>query len=120
MKQVTVKTADLLGKVMANRDGHRAEFEKALVGYKIRAEEELERHLNDVRNGVRAQVFIHLPLPEDHTTDYDMVIGMLAMEVNETVTIGDDDFRAYVMDDWSWKRAWNTSNASYFAAAADK
>lgn len=118
MQQVTVKVADLLEKIKANRETHRADFEAALEGFKIRAVEELERRLADVKAGNKVAVYVNLPLPEDHTDEYDTLISMFQMEVNDTVVIEQQEYSWYVLNNWDWMQRWTTSNASYTQAYA--
>lgn len=113
MKSVTVKRTDLLDAIRANRDTHRDEFEKGLAGYKARLLEELEQRVTDLRAGRQIEQYIHLPIPEDHTRDYDAVIRMLEMEVAETVEIDQRTFAQYVMDDWAWKEQWVGTMSNY-------
>jgi hypothetical protein len=49
----------------------------------------------------------------DQTKDYDRVIRMLEMTVDEIITIGAVEFQQYVMDDWTWKEQFTASNSAY-------
>ncbi len=115
---VVVKKAELIAVLKSNRDNHRQEFEKALDGWKILAIQTLEERLTDARKGVHKAVFINLPMPEDHTRDYDRRIRMYEMDVEDTVEMDEHEFAQYVEDDWGWKQGWTTSNATYMAASA--
>ena len=61
---------------------------------------------------------IHLPMPDDHTSDYDRAIGMLEMEVNDIVTIDQEDYSNYVDDNWAWKNQWSLSNTNYMSKSS--
>ena len=54
-----------------------------------------------------------MPEPHDHTDDYDTVIAMLEMCVDEVVEIDMQEFDNYVRDNWQWKANWSASNALY-------
>ncbi len=41
--------------------------------------------------------------------------GYREMDVNENVTLDANEFSNYVMDDWSWKEQFNTSNSLYLS-----
>lgn len=119
-RTVEVKKSEVLERITKNRDQHRDVYEQAVEGYKKRAVEEIERQLADARRGdIRHS--IHLPIPEDHTEDYDRVIDMLGMEVNPTVTLSEQEFAWYVRDDWSWKAAFlsSTVGAGYVGDNAE-
>ena len=122
MKSVTVSKVELLRAVAANREQHRSAFEIALNGFLAESQRELASLVEKVRNrDVRAAkspfttrgIYIDLPLPEDHTADYDRVLRMLAMSVDENIELSGQEFRSYVMDDWDWKEQWSASNSLY-------
>ena len=73
--------------------------------------------IDRLRKGTLESHYISLPTPEDHTDDYDQILLMLEMEINETVTIDYRTFRQYVMDEWDWKASFNTTNTFYAAQA---
>lgn len=115
MQKVTVKRDELLEVLNTNRQEHRAGFERAVEGYKERVVEELERNLADVRAGRVVRVYITLPMPEDHTKDYDQVIKMVEMSVQDQIELMNMEFQQFVMDDWAWKAGWTETANSYGA-----
>ena len=74
---------------------------------------ELERHLQDARDRKKISRALSLPEPQDHTEDYDSVIAMLEMSVEDIIELDADSFQRYVLDKWSWKRAADFTNLSY-------
>ena len=58
-----------------------------------------------------------MPVPEDHTEDYDREILMLKMEIEAVITLTAGEFDRYVMDNWGWKASFTTSNAPYLGEA---
>lgn len=116
MEGVTVKRNELLQTVKENRDEHRAVFEKAQEGYRAKAIELLDQRLEEARQGGQIDTSFSLPVPQDHTADYDRVIKMLEMSVDEQIELDEDYFAQYIMDDWSWKRQFVTTNAFYMGA----
>ena len=120
MRQVTVQKGALVKVVQENRGEHRKIFEEAVEGYKKRAVELLEEHIARIKKGKIERVAVSLPVPEDHTADYDRVLKMLDMSVDENVTLDETAFAEYVMDDWGWQRQFLTSSSAYSARAASK
>jgi hypothetical protein len=112
-KGVRVDRKDLLEKIKANRATHKDTFEKAMVGYRKRAIEELDRSLADARAGKRIRATLELIEPMNQTAEYDMVIAMLEMCVDKEVVIATGEFQQYVLDQWHWKAQFETSNAAY-------
>jgi hypothetical protein len=115
MHSVKVKRTDLLEKIKANRDGHRDLFLKAQEGYRLDFIAELEQHLKDARERKKISRAVSLPEPQDHTEDYDAVIAMLEMSVDEVIELDASSFQQYVLDKWSWKRMVDVTNTAYAA-----
>lgn len=115
MNEVKVKKVELLEILKKNRADHRDIFLKAQEGYRKAAIEELDRQLNDARNGKPFLLtrFTALVQPKDYTGEYDRAILMLQMSVDDIVTIEKEQFANFVQDKWQWSRAWAASNSSY-------
>lgn len=116
MHSVRVKKDELLEKMKKNREGHRALFEKAVIGYRKALLERLEGMIADIKRGSRVEQTIRLPEPADHTKDYDCVISMLEMSTEDEIDLDSRSFSHYVMDDWAWKDEWVASNSVYAAS----
>jgi hypothetical protein len=99
--------------VRTNRDSHRELFLKAQEGYRKLVIEELDRMLADAKAGRPIRRSVSLTEPSDHTKDYDRVIAMLEMSVDDTVTLDASDFDRYVLDNWDWSRFALSTNTSY-------
>jgi hypothetical protein len=112
---VEVPKDELLEVLRKNRDGHRAVFEQAVDRYHAKGVELLADRIARMRNRPNAPVVIgwSLPVPEDHTADYDRVIAMIGRHVGETIRISEGKYRNYVDDEWGWTRAWRGSTESY-------
>lgn len=113
MDKVMVDKNQLLEKLRANRANHRKVFEAAVEVYRTRAVEELERMLDDAKNGRKIARQIGLVTPVDYTKEYDRAITMLEMSRDTNITIDSRDFARFVMDDWEWRESFSTSTASY-------
>lgn len=121
MHEVKVKCKELLEKIKKNRFTHIIEYKQAVEGYKQAAIAKVEdkmqylkRQINQLKEGEMIQlasVTFTLAVPQNHEQDYDQVIEMLEMSVDDTITIKANEFACYVMDDWDWKADFlNTSN----------
>lgn len=113
MDTTKVKRAELLAKIKTNRDSHNGIFLKAQEEYRKDVITELERRLEDAKAGKPIERGTKLPEPVDHTADYDRVIGMLEMSVDEVVEIDASEFDRYVLDNWHWKDKVVASNMYY-------
>lgn len=113
MKEVTVDTNALREMIAQNRDRHRTHFEAAITGWERSVIQQLTRAVEAARAGTNYQTFFNLPKPEDHTDDYDDVIGMLTMHTEPTVVLTTREYRQYVTDDWDWKDNFVRTASSY-------
>jgi hypothetical protein len=115
MKTVKIQKFKLTEILTKNRADHREIFLKAQEGYRAAVISLLDEQLKRARNGKDADIqrFISITQPEDHTEDYDRVISMLEMSVDDTIEVSAEEFRNYVQDKWQWSRSWAISNSGY-------
>lgn len=106
----------LLDALRTNREGHAAEYEKAVKGYLRVTRERLEGLLSQlIRGELLERVWLEAP-PEDHTSDYDDAIEMMEWTQDNQIDLTQSQFKQYVKDDWGWKDSWMTSNTAYLNA----
>jgi hypothetical protein len=117
MKKVRIDKLAFIARVKENRDKHRANFEAAQEGYKKFMITELEKRLEEAQRGLKVDRYIRLEEPEDHTEDYDQILEMAEMSVDETIEIDQTEFAWYVMDRWAWKQQWVATNSAYTVIA---
>lgn len=115
MEAINVSRYALLEKLKQNREAHREIFIEAQEGYRTAAVAELDSMLQEARDGKRIRRAVTLVEPMDQTREYDSAIAMLEMSIDETIALGEQDFRCYVLDQWNWKERWTNSNSGYSA-----
>jgi hypothetical protein len=108
-----MKKMDLLETLKANRERHTKFYKEALEGYVDAAKVKLGLELDKLVGGKIIAIGIHLSVPEDHTADYDTVIGMYERDVRDTVVLDASAYRMLVEDKWDWSHRWHTNNAAY-------
>lgn len=113
MEKMTYRRDDLLKVLRENRANHRKEFEGAIKGYEEDAIARLQGLVKQMKAGKRPSLMISMPIPQDHTKDYDRVIRMLEMCVTDIIELDETDFQQYVQDDWAWKGQFSATNAMY-------
>lgn len=113
--KVTVKKDVLLAAMYKNRSAHYEEFLKAQAGYREEVIRVLDETLEKARKGnpFNVQVPTTLVVPQEHTRDYDRVIRMLEMAIADEVTVTEQQFSQYVLDDWGWRAAFIASTSRY-------
>lgn len=113
--KVTVKKDELLSKMMANREKHVKEYELAWSGYKTEMISFLNLTVDEIKH--KGVVDTHrigaLPRPQNHAKEYDRVIQMLQMSIATEIVITEQQFQMYVMDEWTWKQAFEVTKSRY-------
>ena len=117
MKDIRVRKDDLISVLKKNRGQHCKIFLEAQDGYRAEVITQLDKLLEEAREGRNITSYIEFQEPMDQTKDYDRAILMLEMTTEDEVAVSEADFRSYVMDDWSWKGQFLTSNSPYSATA---
>lgn len=120
MELVKVKKNELMKILLENRDEHRAIFLEALDGYHQAALKALRERIEDAKNNKKVSLLFALEQPQDQTKQYNRVIKMLEMSIDDEVKLTQQEFANYVMDDWSWMDQFLHSNVGYSARAATK
>lgn len=114
LTKITVKKDDLIERLKANRDAHRAEYDAACSVYRERCIEEIEHMLADARSGVIRRN-LTLPIPEEHTEDYDRAIDMLEWAQSDTIDLTQQEFATLVRNQWGWLQSFTSNTSSYIA-----
>ena len=113
MQKVKIRKDEARAAIQSNRDAHRKIFEEALSGYRECVIEELERRIAEIREGKHIDQYIRMEVPVDHTGDYDRVLKMLEMSVDDEVELTASDFDSFIMDNWKWKQDFVSNSAMY-------
>lgn len=113
MELVKIQKSALLKTLKKNRKVHRGIFLEAQDGYREKVIDVLDKALKDAREGRSIKIYFQLTAPVDQTSDYDRAIKMIEMSVDENIEISEHDFSCYILDDWSWKQNFLTSNTMY-------
>mgnify|MGYP001557586933 CR=1 FL=1 len=119
LDKVRVTTKDVLDHLHENRENHVNEYKDALVGYRKDLIKALKKELKKVEAGKDYQA-VYMQAPENHEDDYDRSIQMLQMSQDAELELTEDEFRQYIMDEWSWSGRTAMSNAVYAASAKRK
>lgn len=105
--------SDLLEKIKHNYASHRQKFEDAVEGYKAKAVQLLQDHIERILANAPEKVVVSLPWPEDHSDDYERVIEMLEWSDDEQLELNEHQFATYVLDQWGWQEKFTTTAAMY-------
>lgn len=113
MRTITVNVPDLLVTLTENRDSHRATFDKAMEVFRVKAIEVLDEQIKAIQRGGVPDRYLRLPVPEEHTSDYDRAIEMLRWHQGDSIELTEGEFTQYVQDDWGWRQSFMSNTTSY-------
>jgi hypothetical protein len=117
--RVSVNRLETLEAIKKNAENHAKIVAEARAGYLKAAEKALTTRLKELRSGKRLDLGFTLAPPLDQSKVYRTIIKMLEMHQGETVDLDSSQVRAFVMDEWDWKRQFLLSNAAYSATALE-
>lgn len=118
MDTIKVDKQELIKTLTKNRKKHRKLFLEAQETYRRRMIEELDRALDEAKNGGVIKRAFALPVPEDHTADFDTVIQMLNWDKGKNVELGQREFQTYVQNEWGWAQSFAANTSIYAAGGA--
>lgn len=118
LHSVRVERAALIERIAKNREDHRKIYEEAMAGWKKAVIEEIERMHKDALEGKDFRLRINLVRPEDHTDEYDSVLELLAMSLDDEFELTYQEFNNFVLDKWGWQHDFLTMSASYGSSTA--
>lgn len=118
MDTVNIEKQRLLAVVTENRELHAQVYSEAMEGWKEAMKDWFIEGARIVADGGTPERLAFTEVePQNHSDDYDQIITMLEMSVDEVIELEDHQFAQYVMDRWNWKRAW-IQNSSKFSQTA--
>ena len=114
MQSVTIEKSKLLECLRANMKRHISEREELLADRRKKVIEELGRiaACHD-DSDYQAPEKTDFPKVPDHRKEYERAIRMAEMSVSETITLSQNEFDQYIMDEWIWKRELFTLSGMY-------
>ena len=113
MEFVTVEKKQLLETLKANKESHVGTFEQVLSDYRDEAVRLLEEHIDRIRKGKVEHVMVTLPPPKNYEEEYNRAIRMVEWNTEDKIKLDEHTFDQWVMDNWSWKRDFNQTVATY-------
>ena len=111
--KVEVKVQDVLKALQENRNQHEVSYHEARKKYVTEASEKLRERANALTTGDAKDHHVHVVVPVNFLEEYDNAISMLEMTTQETIQLDAEQFKAYIKDDWSWKKEFNAVNSAY-------
>jgi beta-xylosidase len=121
-RSVNVNRLELLAKLRANLETHKAEYAEALAEYQQRLLDDLKlaaKKVAKVTDPNELKNFrFSVPFPQNHEADYAEVIEMLEMSVDETINLDSESFKAYIKNEWHWQTQFTAAKMAYVTAGS--
>ena len=111
-RQITVDKAKLIEKIKENKAKHIQEYEEAVIAYKKKADELLNKAALDLAAG-KMDIRINLVTPVNESAEYDKLVDMFTWEVEEKVVLSQGEFNEYVFDETPFAVQAKMLNSSY-------
>ena len=115
MKTVRVNKKELLDVLVENRKKHKIEYKDSIKAYRVKAADLLNKELQKIVAGKKFETYFDLNKPTSHEKDYDLVIKMVEMSVDDVLELEQQEFNQLVNDEWTWKSSFRLSIYSNIA-----
>lgn len=111
------RVSELIVRIQKERDAHKANFDKAVEVYRQELLEVVEGYVARVKKGELVHILHHLPVPEEHTKDFDLILDMLKTTQDMDIEFNKSEFDSYVRGNWGWAASFTANTMSYVAKA---
>ena len=116
MKTVRVNKTNLLEILSENRKKHKEQYKETIKAFRVKAADLLNKELQKIVAGKKFETYFDLQKPVSHEKDYDLVIKMVEMSVDDILELEQTEVNQLVNDECTWKSSFKmsvTSNYSY-------
>lgn len=113
MRSVKVKCDELKTRLVVNRDFHIDDYLEMMEYYEIDVERLANELLERVKNRDYSLMTVVATKPESYESDYNAVIEMLEMSVDDEIELSNQEFKQYVMNEWNWKGGFDMLKTVY-------
>lgn len=129
---VKVNRQKILDIIRENRSNHEKEYRKACEVYWDDTRNDItsiQKKINELLAqkattisdlvSLNSKVYsiskeiMNIRIPEQHLDDYDRVIRMLELSVDEDISLNENQFENYVQDKWDWSHSFLSNTLSY-------
>ena len=110
---IKVKKTELVEKIQANKLKHVENYLQALIDYKDEALKQLKELTKRAKDG-DVRIGLQLVTPVNNEAEYDKLLLMLKMEIDEEIELSMSEFNEYVHDETHYAQQASLSNSMYF------
>lgn len=112
-RSVNVNRLDLIEAIKRGKDLHLQAYAEAQSDYQINVSVFLTEAVRRVSLGDFTQVKIPFDPPVLRSAEYDEVIEMMEVSVDETINLDAESYKAYYKNEWPWTRSFLESAQMY-------
>jgi hypothetical protein len=111
---INVNKSTLIEKIKANKENHKKEYDEAVIAYGVVAKRQLTE-LNKRLKKNEMDLSLRLVTPVNKTDEYDKLLVMFEMEVEDVIQLSQGEFNEYVHDETSFAINAKMLNSTYLA-----
>lgn len=111
-RTIRINKKELIERIEYNKNVHIQDYEQAVVDYKIEATKQLTEQLQQVAEG-STNVRLVLKSPVNLVDRYNKIIEIFKWEQDDVVTITQDEFNDYILDEAEDILSVKSLNGSY-------
>ena len=113
-RQIKLKKSELIDKIKSNQVNHVKEYEEAVIAYSTVAKKQLTELSKKLKNG-DMDLNLRLVTPVNKTDEYQKLIVMFTMEVEDIVVLSQGEFNQYIHDETPFAINAKMLNSTYLA-----
>lgn len=114
MDTIRVNKAEVIERLRDNRNQHENTYHEAMAGWRAQGAAKLRELAAELdAGGSPGALYLKLERPENHTEDYDIVLGMLELSVEDEIEMTLANYRNYILDMWHWSEKFRTTASAY-------
>ena len=109
-----MKKKTLIETIKKNLEIHITEYKEMHVLYSTKAIELTKKLLGQLeKDAAGVYLCVNLTEPKSSEESYNTALEMLELEVHDTVTISEQEFKQYIKDEWNWSHSFAISKTAY-------
>lgn len=106
---IKVDKGSLLDSLETNYATYKELYEFQVSEYFLKSEQLLKEALKRIKNKDSKVTTVILNFPKDYSSEYEKIIGMLKMSMDNEIILSHDDYDVYVLNNWYWKQAFKNN-----------
>ena len=113
MESILVNKEDLIKTLEHNLEMHIETFEEIRKKFLEHVIERAEEDISLAKQDKFPKIRHNLPVPENHSKDYNRAINMLKMDVRNEVNLTEEQYAQFIDNDWAWQRSFTSTTEFY-------